>query len=121
MSVHTPFTNAEQQRNLGRVPSAGMVTPAPVTLFASAPTPLGTVAVGVQERAVLAVLLSNRGRVVSRRELSRQAGLGALSERRCDGVIVALRRRLGADSVITVRSRGWMLAPTAETAASTLL
>ena len=98
-----------------------MVTPAPVTLFASAPTPLGTVAVGVQERAVLAVLLSNRGRVVSRRELSRQAGLGALSERRCDGVIVALRRRFGADSVITVRSRGWMLAPTAETAASTLL
>lgn len=98
-----------------------MVTPAPATLLGSAPCPLGTVALGVQERAVISVLLSNRGRVVSRRELARQAGLGALSERRCDGVIVALRRHLGADSVITVRSRGWMLAPMAETAASTLL
>ena len=41
--------------------------------------PLGSVSLGVQERAVLAVLLSNVGRVVSRRELSRQAGVAMAS------------------------------------------
>ncbi|MFM2071577.1 MAG: hypothetical protein RLZZ623_1840 [Actinomycetota bacterium] len=70
---------------------------------------------------MLSVLLANRGRVVSRRELSRQAGLGELSDRRCDSVLVTLRRRLGADALITVRSRGWMLSPDAEAAASALL
>ena len=50
--------------------------------------PLGSVSLGAQERAVLAVLLSNVGRVVSRRELSRQAGLAELSERRCDSILV---------------------------------
>lgn len=70
---------------------------------------------------MLAVLVASKGRVVSRRELSRQAGLGELSERRCDSVLVTLRRRLGTDALITVRSRGWMLAPEAESAATALL
>lgn len=64
---------------------------------------------GEQEQSVLNVLLANRGRVVSRRELSRRAGLTNLSERRCDSLLVAIRRALGPNSVITVRSRGWML------------
>ena len=38
---------------------------------------------GEQEQSVLSVLLANRGRVISRRELSRRAGLANLSERRC--------------------------------------
>ncbi len=83
--------------------------------------PLGSVSLGAQERAVLAVLLSNVGRVVSRRELSRQAGLAELSERRCDSILVGLRRRLGPDAIRTVRSRGWMLDEQAAAAAQALL
>lgn len=65
---------------------------------------------GEQERAVLQVLLTHRGRVLARAELSRLAGLSELSERRCDSVLVGLRRILGTDAIITVRRRGWMLA-----------
>lgn len=65
---------------------------------------------GRQELAVLGVLLANRHRVVGRLELTRHSGLAGLSERRCDSVLVGVRRLLGPDSIITVRSRGWMLA-----------
>jgi DNA-binding response OmpR family regulator len=64
---------------------------------------------GEQERSVLGVLIANRGRVVGRRELARRAGLANLSERRCDSLLVAIRRVLGKESLVTVRSRGWML------------
>jgi len=76
---------------------------------------------GEQEQAVLAVLLINRGRVISRRELARRAGLADLSERRCDSLLVAIRRALGPDSVLTVRSRGWMLSGGAVDAAASLV
>lgn len=75
---------------------------------------------GGQERSVLSVLLTNRGRVISRRELARRAGLANLSERRCDSLLVAIRRALGAESVVTVRSRGWMLSAEAIDAADAL-
>jgi DNA-binding winged helix-turn-helix (wHTH) protein len=64
---------------------------------------------GSQERAVLSVLLSNQHRVISRGELSKLAGLEGLSERRCDSVLVQIRRYLGPESVTTVRGRGWRL------------
>src|SRR4051794_1196744 len=73
---------------------------------------------GEQEQTVLNVLLINRGRVISRRELARRAGLANLSERRCDSLLVAIRRALGPDSVVTVRSRGWMLTDDGITAAA---
>jgi len=76
---------------------------------------------GRQERAVLAVLLANRHRVVGRLELTRHAGLAGLSERRCDSVLVGVRRLLGPDSIVTVRSRGWMLAANAVAAAEGVL
>jgi DNA-binding response OmpR family regulator len=98
-----------------------MADPAPASRVDTSSTPLGTVSLGAQERAVLAVLHANRGRVVSRRELARQAGLGEMSERRCDSVLVGVRRQLGPDAVITVRSRGWMLSPTLERAVEPLL
>jgi len=62
-----------------------------------------------QERAVYQALLDNAGRVVSRAELARAAGLSSLSARRCDSLIVGVRRAVGAERVLTVRRRGWML------------
>ena len=62
---------------------------------------------------MLAVLVENSHRVVSRGELSRLAGLEGLSERRCDSVLVQIRRHLGADTLTTVRGRGWRLVPSA--------
>ena len=70
---------------------------------------------------MLAVLLANRNRVVGRRELARQAGLAELNQRRCDSVLVGVRRQLGPESIVTVRSRGWMLADQAVPAAEAQL
>jgi DNA-binding response OmpR family regulator len=62
-----------------------------------------------QERAVYEVLVANAGRVLSRAELARRAGIADLSARRCDSLIVGIRRSVGTDRVLTVRRRGWML------------
>ena len=62
-----------------------------------------------QESAVLRALIICSGRVVSRRELSRLAGIAELNERRCDSLLVSIRKALGPDSIRTVRGRGWML------------
>jgi len=74
--------------------------------------PLGHL--GTQERAVLLALAEDAGKVVSRRELARRIGIENLSERRCDSLIVGVRRVLGPGAIRTVRSRGWMLEPAAE-------
>jgi DNA-binding response OmpR family regulator len=63
-----------------------------------------------REAAVLRVLREAGGRVVSRADLARAAGLGGLSERRVDGVLVRLRRALPEGALVTVRGRGWALA-----------
>lgn len=55
-----------------------------------------------------AALVANAGRVVSRGELARAAGLAGLSDRRCDSLLVGVRRAVGAERVLTVRRRGWM-------------
>jgi len=83
--------------------------------------PLGLASLGGQERAVLTVLVAQRGKVVGRRELSRQAGLSELSERRCDSILVGLRRHLGPEAIVTIRSRGWMLTLEAIDRAAALL
>ena len=99
-----------------------MTPPVSAAQVDSDASPLGIVVdLGAQERAVLAVLVAHRGRVISRRELSRQSGMTDLSVRRCDSVLVDLRRHLGRDAIITVRSRGWMLADAARPAAAALL
>ena len=64
-----------------------------------------------REAAVLAALQAAGGRVVSRAELARTAGLAGLSPRRVDGVLVRLRRVLPDGALVTVRGRGWALVP----------
>ena len=64
-------------------------------------------ALSPQEVTVLSAL--NDGRVVSRDEIVRAAGLHGLSPRRCDAILVGIRRKLGPDAIRTVRGRGWLL------------
>lgn len=61
------------------------------------------------EVAVLAALSACAGRVVPRTELARRAGLARAGARRCDALLVGVRRALGPDAVRNVRGRGWML------------
>jgi DNA-binding response OmpR family regulator len=74
-----------------------------------------------QEVAVLRALITCSGRVVSRRELSRLAGIAELNERRCDSLLVSIRKVLGPDSIHTVRGRGWMINHAAIDQAASLL
>ncbi len=67
------------------------------------------------------MLADNVGRVVSRRELARQVGLAELGVRRCDSLLVGVRRVLGPNSIRTVRSRGWILQTEAIAEANRLL
>jgi hypothetical protein len=60
-----------------------------------------------RELAML-LALSNR-RVTTRRQLSQAAGLQGQSVRRCDSILVGLRRHLPAGAIRNVRSRGWLL------------
>lgn len=60
-----------------------------------------------QQVAVLGVLAAAGGRVIGRDELQRRVGLSHRAPRRCDSLIVALRRVLGPGTIVTVRGRGW--------------
>lgn len=74
--------------------------------------PLGfeaTTGLSPQERAVYEILCEHRGRVLSRHEIARMAGFADCSVRRCDAVILGIRRSLGDASVRTVRRRGWII------------
>ncbi len=66
---------------------------------------------GAKELLLLKVLVDARGRVVSRTELRRRVGLQ--SDRRCDDLLVNVRRAVGPDVVQNVRSRGWRVDPSA--------
>lgn len=62
-----------------------------------------------REYALLRVLVDSRGRVVTRSELARRAGLRHLQPRRVDVLLVNVRRAVGAEHLQNVRGRGWML------------
>ena len=74
-----------------------------------------------QESAVLRALITCSGRVVCRRELSRLAGIADLNDRRCDSLLVSIRKALGPESIRTVRGRGWMISHSAIDQATSLL
>lgn len=85
------------------------------------PRPGDRTGLGATERAVLAVLLAEAGKVVGRDSILRLAQLRHCTPRRCDAAIVAIRRALGPGAVVTVRGRGWRLADAATTSAAALL
>jgi DNA-binding response OmpR family regulator len=64
---------------------------------------------GGTEQAVLRALIEAAGRVISRHEIARRAGLTAQSQRRADSILVTIRRSLPPGGIRTVRSRGWIL------------
>jgi DNA-binding response OmpR family regulator len=57
----------------------------------------------------LRLLVEYSGRIIGRDQLARLLNVEASAARRIDGSLVVLRRLLGPDAIITVRSRGWML------------
>ena len=87
----------------------------------SASVPLAQNQLSATDLSILRVLLDYPGRVASRESILRLSGLSDLSSRRVDSSLVALRRVLGSDSIITVRRRGWMLSDDALTVAAKLL
>ena len=60
-----------------------------------------------REVAMLDAFAHAGPRVMSRQELRRRTGLARQDPRRCDALIVRLRRALGPDAIVTVRGRGW--------------
>lgn len=73
------------------------------------------------DRRILEALVQQEGRVTSRETLMRLAAIESVTNRRVDVSMVSLRRVLGADSIKTVRQRGWMLTVSGLTAAHNLL
>lgn len=60
---------------------------------------------------LLALLIANRHRVISRTELS--AALGLVRPRSVDVLLSGLRREIGRPFVRNVRNRGWIVEPPA--------
>ena len=68
-----------------------------------------TLALSRSQLELLALLLENIQRVVSRAELS--TALGLARARSVDVLLSGLRREIGRDFVRNVRSRGWIVEP----------
>ena len=90
-----------------------MSSPAPV------PSP-NLSALSEADIAVLRVLVHRAGRITSREDLNKLAGLSG-SQRRCEAVLVNLRRALGDGAIVTIRRRGWMLDNSVAAIAVTLI
>jgi DNA-binding winged helix-turn-helix (wHTH) protein len=70
--------------------------------------------------AVLRVLVDRSGKITSRDDLNKLAGLNG-SQRRCEAVLVNLRKALGDGAIVTIRRRGWMLDNSAASRAAALM
>jgi hypothetical protein len=60
-----------------------------------------------REAAMLRALSTRK--VLSRAQLARAAQLDGQSDRRCDSILVGLRKLLPPGAIRNVRARGWML------------
>ena len=87
--VHTSHTPREQF--LRTVTTMALLAPADADIGSSCA--VRERLLGERERAVLAVLVEHHGRVVDRSSLRHRAGLGDLSPRRCEAVLVTGPRR----------------------------
>jgi len=86
-----------------------------------APVPYSSLsALSEADLAVLRVLVDRAGRITSREDLNKLAGLSG-SQRRCEAVLVNLRRALGDGAIVTIRRRGWMLDNSVAAIAVTLI
>jgi len=86
-----------------------------------APVPYSSLsALSEADLAVLRVLVHRAGRITSREDLNKLAGLSG-SQRRCEAVLVNLRRALGDGAIVTIRRRGWMLDNSVAAIAVTLI
>ena len=80
-----------------------------VTMSSAASVPSSTPgALSETDLAVLRVLVDRSGKITSRDDLNKLAGLSG-SQRRCEAVLVNLRKALGDGAIVTIRRRGWML------------
>lgn len=79
----------------------------------SRPTPL--------DIEVLRILVASAGKIVGRDFIARQSGIDSTSARRVDASLVAIRRWVGPDALVTVRRRGWMLTSEGQETAETFL
>jgi len=79
------------------------------TMSSTAPVPSFSFdALSEADLAVLRVLVDRSGKITSRDDLNKLAGLNG-SQRRCEAVLVNLRKALGDGAIVTIRRRGWML------------
>jgi DNA-binding winged helix-turn-helix (wHTH) protein len=79
----------------------------------SRPTPL--------DIEVLRILVASAGKIVGRDFIARQSGIDSTTARRVDASLVAIRRWVGSDALVTVRRRGWMLTSEGQETAETFL
>ncbi|MGH2773235.1 MAG: winged helix-turn-helix domain-containing protein, partial [Actinomycetota bacterium] len=102
-------------RDIGEAPSAEASKPARLTVGSLELDVEGyraffggrELAVSASQMELLTILISNRGRVVSRIELSE--ALGLVRARSVDVILSSLRKEIGRDFVRNVRRRGWIV------------
>ena len=70
--------------------------------------------VELSDRLFSMLTLLAQGRVVTRSELARAARLEDQSSRRCESLLVDLRRIIGPDLIRNLRRRGWILVAAVE-------
>lgn len=90
------------------------------TMISDASVPSSPNGLSEIDLAVLRVLIARSGKITSRDDLNKLAGLNG-SQRRCEAVLVNLRKALGDGAIVTIRRRGWMLDSSVASLAAALM